>query len=634
MKKSILALALMLSAATMGAQKPLVIQKQGNFSVGGTVIKHSGQYDNSKFVGWDRQVETGQSSRVDHAFVDYQIPVGANRLPLVFVHGYGGSGVCWEMTPDGRDGFSTLMLRHGYSTYVMDLPGRGRAGRTSATKELKPLADEMFWFDIWRIGVWPDYNKGVQFRTDSAYLSQFFREMTPDLSDHTHDVEAINALNRKIGDNVLVTHSAGGVTGWFAAMQNKTVKAVAAYEPGAYVFPEGEVPEKIEGLTGGCAGIPVKMEQFMQLTRIPIVMYFGDYIPETPSKNLGDENWRVRLQMGRKFVECINRHGGNATLVELPKIGIHGNTHFLMQDLNNDVLADLFDSWLRQNNLAGAVRGDMPFADFGQPLPADAFHGEAYRHDIINNDTVYNFPQTNVITFAPGAHSNWHRHGGMDILVTGGLGIYQQEGHPAQLLRRGDVVHIPAGVRHWHGAAPGNWFQQIVIYDSKWSDKASRAGEDNTVGSDYYNNVALEEFPHQNHNADISMFSPGDSLMKLPTFTGLVRLSEVLGSNNASGAPSIHNVVFEPGTYNAWHKHAGGQLLLVTDGTCYHQIKGKPVQILHAGDVAKCPPNTLHWHGAAPGSRMAHLATNTNPERKGVVWYKPISKKQYDKIKK
>lgn len=64
-------------------------------------------------------------------------------------------------------------------------------------------------------------------------------------------------------------------------------------------------------------------------------MYFGDYIPETPSKNLGDENWRVRLQMGRKFVECVNRHGGNATLVELPKIGVYGNTHFLMQDLNN-----------------------------------------------------------------------------------------------------------------------------------------------------------------------------------------------------------------------------------------------------------------------------------------------------------
>ena len=50
--------------------------------------------------------------------------------------------------------------------------------------------------------------------------------------------------------------------------------------------------------------------------------------------------------MARKFVETVNRHGGNATLVELPKIGIYGNTHFLMQDLNNDELAELLDEWL------------------------------------------------------------------------------------------------------------------------------------------------------------------------------------------------------------------------------------------------------------------------------------------------
>lgn len=343
------ALAMALNA---GAQAPLVIQKQGNFSVGGKTIQREGQYDNSKFVGWDKLVETGQSARVDHAFVDYQIPVRARKYPLVFVHGYGGSGVCWEMTPDGREGFATLMLRHDYPTYVVDLPGRGRAGRTSATKELKPLADEMFWFDIWRIGVWPNYNKGVQFPADSASLSQFFREMTPDLSDHTQDVPSLNALNERLGDNILVTHSAGGITGWLVAMANpNTVKGVVAYEPGAFVFPEDEQPDKIDGLTGGCAPIPVKRADFLNLTKIPIVLYFGDYIPERTSNNLGGENWRVRLQMARKFVACVNKYGGNATLIELPKLGIRGNTHFLMQDLNNKELADLLAQWLDQNGL-------------------------------------------------------------------------------------------------------------------------------------------------------------------------------------------------------------------------------------------------------------------------------------------
>ena len=54
--------------------------------------------------------------------MDFQVPAHAKKLPLVYVHGYGGSGVCWQMTPDGRDGFATLMLRRGYSSYVMDLP--------------------------------------------------------------------------------------------------------------------------------------------------------------------------------------------------------------------------------------------------------------------------------------------------------------------------------------------------------------------------------------------------------------------------------------------------------------------------------------------------------------------------------
>lgn len=350
MKKIILSIALTTFIGTTEAQN-ITIAKQGHFSVGGLTIQREGEYDNRKFVGWAEQVETGQSYRADHAFVDFQIPAEAHRLPLVYVHGYGGSGVCWQMTPDGRDGFATLMLRRGWSSYVMDLPGRGRAGRTSATTAVNPVADEMFWFDIWRLGIWPNYNDGVQFPRDSVSLSQFFREMTPDLSDHRQDVPALGALADRIGDHILVTHSAGGFPGWIAAVQNSEVKAVVAYEPGGFVFPEDEVPDRIDGLTGGVAGTPVPMEQFERLTEIPIILYFGDYIPETPSENLGDENWRVRLQMARKFVETVNRHGGNATLVELPEIGIYGNTHFLMQDLNNDRLAQLLDEWLKSNNL-------------------------------------------------------------------------------------------------------------------------------------------------------------------------------------------------------------------------------------------------------------------------------------------
>ena len=110
MKKIILSVLLLSVTAIAGAQEPVAIVKQGHFSVGGTTTQRPGAYDNRKFVGWVEQEETGQSYRADHAFVDFQIPADAKKLPLVYVHGYGGSGVCWQMTPDGREGFATLML--------------------------------------------------------------------------------------------------------------------------------------------------------------------------------------------------------------------------------------------------------------------------------------------------------------------------------------------------------------------------------------------------------------------------------------------------------------------------------------------------------------------------------------------
>ncbi len=102
------------------------------------------------------------------------------------------------------------------------------------------------------------------------------------------------------------------------------------------------------------------------------------------------------------------------------------------------------------------------------PLGSEVpFNGTGYLSPMIANEDVYHFPQTNNVTFAPGARSDWHTHGGMVILVTGGVGYYQEEGKTAQIIRQGDVLEIAPGVKHWHGAAPDSWFSQMVIYDSQ-----------------------------------------------------------------------------------------------------------------------------------------------------------------------
>ena len=72
------------------------------------------------------------------------------------------------------------------------------------------------------------------------------------------------------------------------------------------------------------------------------------------------------------------------------------------------------------------------------------------------------------VTFEPGCRNNWHVHhssrgGGQILLVTGGRGWYQEWGRPARELHAGDVVNIPANVKHWHGAAKDSWFAHLSV---------------------------------------------------------------------------------------------------------------------------------------------------------------------------
>jgi quercetin dioxygenase-like cupin family protein len=92
----------------------------------------------------------------------------------------------------------------------------------------------------------------------------------------------------------------------------------------------------------------------------------------------------------------------------------------------------------------------------------------------------------------------------------------------------------------------------------------------------------------------------------------------------------IANVTFEPGARNNWHTHPGGQILIVTDGTGYYQEKGKPIRLLHKGDVVKILPDIEHWHGASPDSEFTHIAINTNTKKGIVVWLQRVSDEEYN----
>ncbi|MGO4377010.1 alpha/beta hydrolase [Pseudoduganella sp. RAF53_2] len=326
----------------------ITIQSQGSFAIGGTVLKTPGSFDNNN------PTSAGQSFHGDHLYAFYQVPLNPRPLPIVMLHGAFQSARSWETTSDGREGFQTLFLRRGFPVYLVDQPRRGRAGNSTVAASVAPTPNDQLFFDQFRIGKWPTYFENVQFDHTPETLNQFFRSVTPSTGPYDAGVisDAMAALLKKTGPAILFTHSQGGGPGWLTAVKTQNVKAIVAFEPGSgFIFPQGELPPAMPSAAGTLAPEVVSAEDFDKLTRIPIVIYYGDNFPSEPTTERGQDNWRVRLAMARMWVDALNKHGGDARLVHLPEVGIRGNTHFIMSDLNNVQIAGLVSTFLNQKKL-------------------------------------------------------------------------------------------------------------------------------------------------------------------------------------------------------------------------------------------------------------------------------------------
>jgi hypothetical protein len=340
-------------------RRPIILQDQGSFMVGGTVVTNSGTFDPIALT------PDGQTIHGDHAYVQYQIPRHPRELPLVMWHGGGQFSKTWESTPDGRDGFQNIFIRRSFATYILDQPRRGRAGRTTVGTTLTPVpgpgaTGEQGIFIRFRLGIWPDLFPGVQFSSDPPALEQWWRQQTPNTGPGDNDVmsDAVVALFDQIGPAVLLTHSASGLPGWLTAVGSEDVKAVVSYEPVGWAFPEGEVPAPMPTAGGDVSGSAIPLADFEKLTEIPIQIVYGDNVPSSPDAFPGLDIWRARLAMSALFVDAVNARGGDAEMLHLPEVGVFGNTHFPMSDLNNLEVADLLSQYLRDKDLDRRRAGD------------------------------------------------------------------------------------------------------------------------------------------------------------------------------------------------------------------------------------------------------------------------------------
>ena len=328
-----------------GDDAPLLIARQGVFSSGGTVTAPvSGAYDPAK--SWTDLARRGNTAHIDHANVFFQIPAGSNCAPIVYLHGYGQSRICWQTTPDGREGWADYFLRRGHAAFLVDQPRRGAAGATATMttdaldaegQNYKP--GDQAWYTHFRIGrVLPERYEGSAFPVGIEALNQFLRQMTVNTGRYDERIlgQSLSAVladvRAKTGRKpVYVTHSQGSRVGWQTEAEN--IAAIVAIEPGGTPIPGSS-----------------EYAKFLA-AKVPMVVYFGDYIDNGPEDIMSTGFWRKVRDQAQNFASRYNADGGDATVVDLPRLGITGNSHFMFQETNNTIIADHLEIWLVAHGL-------------------------------------------------------------------------------------------------------------------------------------------------------------------------------------------------------------------------------------------------------------------------------------------
>jgi pimeloyl-ACP methyl ester carboxylesterase len=319
-------------------QSPLVLKALGSFYVGGRMVSQTaaeiGLYSSGPIV-------------VDQMYVQYMIPQSGKKPAVVMIHGGTLSGKSYETTPDGRMGWYEYFARKGFPSYVVDQVGRARSGfnqgpfndvRTGvaapeAQPNLRRVASDIAWVRF-RIGAVAGVKFGdTQFPVEAA--GEFAKQAVPDLSQslppNDPNYSALSELAKDLKGAVLMGHSQAGRYPFETALLDpQGIKALIAIEP------------------PGCKSNEYSAEQIAKLAKFPILIVFGDHLDTV--QNVGP-NWMPLFKDCEAFVARINGAKGNARMLHTVELGIHGNSHMLMQDKNNLQIADLTMKWIDQHSL-------------------------------------------------------------------------------------------------------------------------------------------------------------------------------------------------------------------------------------------------------------------------------------------
>jgi pimeloyl-ACP methyl ester carboxylesterase len=339
----------------MTCPAPLVIADQGHF-----------------WVGVRRRADDHGTVPTGHMFVQYQIPDRRHPLPVVMVHGGGGQGLDFLGTPDGRPGWATFFLRHGFAVYVVDRPGHGRARNGAAdfaageTPSYESLANVIFGNEEPKVRAthtqWPGPPTVA-----SELMDQFCAGQGPcavGAADAERAMQSAGAeLLDRIGPAILLTHSMGAPFGWLVAdARPGKVKAIVAIEPAGPPF--GALGPGLGELQWGVTAGPLEFypptrapEDFLlkirPATRDGLTSCLLQAEPPLQLPNLrglpvlvvtAEASLSSRIDHGT--VDFLQQAGVAAEHMRLEEIGIRGNGHLMMLEKNSDEIAGGLIGWL------------------------------------------------------------------------------------------------------------------------------------------------------------------------------------------------------------------------------------------------------------------------------------------------
>lgn len=269
-------------------------------------------------------------------YVGYQLVAEPKHpYPLILVHGGGAQASDWFSTPDGRDGFRDYFLAAGFDVYWVDRPGYGRSSTNSSYGELSPSADSSLISFLATSDNWPGDSSDPK---DPSVINWLAGGSAGPYAGDAVSGNDLSLLLDRIGPAIVVTHSAGGMTGWWGVNQNpdKVMGLMAIEAVGSYIL---ENPAR-GGLTfePPLAAEPVLVEDAdgCKLQAADSVSVVPAFVGK-PVILVGAEHGLI--QPLPCALKALQQAGADASYIYLPDHGFPGGGHFFTGDTNNGEIA-------------------------------------------------------------------------------------------------------------------------------------------------------------------------------------------------------------------------------------------------------------------------------------------------------